>query len=336
MLFRQLFEPETSTYTYLIADQETREAVIIDPVLENIYRDIRLLKELDLKLKWTLDTHVHADHITSSGILRDRCGAKSVASAGAGVPCVDVPASHGHVVEFGAHALQVRSTPGHTNGCVTYVLQDGNDAYAFTGDALLIRGCGRTDFQEGNSQSLFKSVREQIFSLPDHTFVYPGHDYHGNTVSTVGEEKAFNPRLNLDVDVDEFSLIMSKLDLADPKYMDVAIPANMACGRVERTLRFAEVYPQNMSELVGYRVIDVRQPAEFTGPLGHIEGSELVPLDKLLREAKEWDVTENLLFVCRSGNRSYQACATLSEMGFEKLTNMAGGMIAWNKNKETN
>ncbi|MCB0218140.1 MAG: MBL fold metallo-hydrolase, partial [Chrysiogenetes bacterium] len=228
MLFRQLFDPESSTYTYLLADEQNREAVIIDPVRDQVERDVQLIEELGLKLLYVLDTHVHADHITGAGVLRGRLGAKTVVSKHGGAPCADVPVDEGDTVKFGACTIEVRSTPGHTNGCVTYVT--GDKSMAFTGDALLIRGSGRTDFQQGDSRKLYRSVREKIFTLPDETKLYPGHDYKGRTVTTVGEEKRFNARLGLDKSEDDFVEIMKNLKLAQPKKIQESVPENLRCG----------------------------------------------------------------------------------------------------------
>ena len=232
MIFRQLFDEATWTFTYLLADPATGEAVIIDPVAERTDRDARLIEELGLTLRFTLETHVHADHVTGSCALRDRFGAKSVVSSAAGVDCADVSAEHLQRLDFGQHAVEVRHTPGHTAGCVTYVVRDGPRTMAFTGDAVFVRGCGRTDFQEGDPRTLYRSVREQIFTLPEDTLLYPGHDYKGATCTTVGEEKRFNPRLGLDVGEARFVEIMEGLDLKRPRHIDVAVPANLACGRV--------------------------------------------------------------------------------------------------------
>ena len=189
MIFRQLFDKESSTYTYLVADRTTGQAIIIDPVLGNTERDLSLVRELDLDLQYTIDTHVHADHVTGSGFLRDRTGAQSVVGEHAGVACASRAVQHGDRLAFGSYEVQVRSTPGHTAGCITLVIESDGATMAFTGDALFIRGCGRTDFQQGDAKTLYNSVQEQIFSLPEQTKIYPGHDYRGHTVSTVGEEK---------------------------------------------------------------------------------------------------------------------------------------------------
>ncbi len=228
LIFRQLFDAESSTYTYLLADPDSKEAVLIDPVREQVERDVELLEQLGLRLKHSLDTHVHADHVTAAGELRKRLGIQTVLSKEGGAGCADILVEAGSRISFGGRFVEVRETPGHTNGCVTYVLDDGS--MAFTGDALLIRGCGRTDFQQGDSQKLFRSVRENIFTLPDSTLLYPGHDYKGRTVTSVAEEKKYNPRLGLSKTEAEFVEIMKNLNLAPPKKIAEALPANLACG----------------------------------------------------------------------------------------------------------
>jgi len=230
MLIRQLFDAASSTYTYLLADEVSREAVLIDPVLEQVDRDLSQLDDLGLHLVWAADTHVHADHITGTGTLREKTGTKTALSERGGAGCPDVLVKQGDRLAFGRYALEVRETPGHTNGCVTYVVRDGALTYAFTGDALLIRGSGRTDFQQGDARTLYGSVHGQLFSLPDDTLVYPGHDYKGRSVSTIAEEKRLNPRLGGTRSIDEFVDIMSTLDLAYPKQIDRALPANLLCG----------------------------------------------------------------------------------------------------------
>lgn len=245
MIFRQLFDADTWTYTYLLADETTREAVLIDSVKEKVERDLKLLSELDLTLVYVLETHVHADHVTGAGDLRERTGAKTGTSEQGEVACADVQLKHGDTLNFGRHTLEVRSTPGHTDGCVTFVLTNSDVPMAFTGDALLIRGCGRTDFQQGSAESLFRSIHSQVFTLPDNTRVYPAHDYRGHTMSTVGEEKANNPRLGLRVPKSEFLEIMANLDLSDPKRIHEALPANLQCGKVEKDVN--DVSTENTS-----------------------------------------------------------------------------------------
>lgn len=231
MLFRQLFDPESCTYTYLLADEDTRAAVLIDPVREQLDRDLGLLDELGLTLVHVLETHVHADHVTGASLLRARTGARTVVSRNAGAPCADLLVDDGDVVRFGGHTLTVLATPGHTNGCVTYVTADRS--MAFTGDALLIRGCGRTDFQQGDARTLYRSVHGKIFTLPESCAVYPGHDYQGRTRSTVGEEKRLNPRLGGGKSEAELVAIMQGLELSYPRKIDIAVAANARCGRLE-------------------------------------------------------------------------------------------------------
>ena len=228
MIFRQLFDPETSTYTYLLGDESSRKAVLIDSVLDQLDRDVTLLHELELELCYALETHVHADHVTASGRLRGTLGCKVGVSRNSGVTNADLLLQDGEFIHFGEQTLEVMSTPGHTKGCVTYVFREAG--LAFTGDVLLIRGCGRTDFQQGDATELFASVRDRLFALPDDTRVYPGHDYRGRMLTTVGEEKRFNLRIGLDKSVDEFVEIMDGLNLAYPKQMDVAVPANLESG----------------------------------------------------------------------------------------------------------
>ena len=225
MLFRQLFDDASSTYTYLLADPASGEAVIIDPVSERLERDITLIEELGLTLRYAIDTHVHADHVTAAGRLRERLGCITAISAQAGVDCANLLLREGDIIRFGTHSLRVLETPGHTNTCLSLVMPDR----VFTGDALLIRGCGRSDFQSGDAERLYHSITGKLFSLPDETRVYPSHDYHGMTLSTIGEEKRHNPRLRLGHA--GFIHFMETLELPYPQRMQEAVPANERCGR---------------------------------------------------------------------------------------------------------
>jgi sulfur dioxygenase len=348
MLFRQLYDGESSTYTYLLADEERREAVIIDPVIEHLERDVALIGELGLALRYALDTHVHADHVTAAGALRQRLGARTVVSERGGAPCADVQVKHGDRIRFGRYALEVRETPGHTDGCLTFVTDDLR--MAFTGDALLVRGSGRTDFQQGDARRLYRSVHAQIFSLPDTCLLYPAHDYKGRTVTSVAEEKALNPRLGGGKSEDDFVAIMEALELPRPKKIDVAVPANLQCGLpvdggpvgrapgrwapIEMSaVGVPEVPPEWVCGDRGARIVDVREPEEFAGELGHVPGSELVPLGAIEQAAASWDRSAPLVLVCRSGGRSGRATQTLVGMGFEKVVSMRGGMTAWNERR---
>ncbi|MGC3975703.1 MAG: MBL fold metallo-hydrolase [Nitrospira sp.] len=218
--------------SYIVADHASSQAVIIDAVLENIERDVRILKELGLTLLFAVETHVHADHITAASLLKDRTGAQIVYGGGAAgtVMGADLFLSDGQALRFGESALTALLTPGHTDGCTSYVLPTA----VFTGDALFIRGNGRTDLQGGSAARLFDSVRQKLFALPDDTIMYPGHDYQGRVSSTIGEEKRFNERLNLSIDKDTFIEVMNRRKQPRPAKIDIAVPANLRAGRIER------------------------------------------------------------------------------------------------------
>lgn len=355
LIFRQLFDATSSTYTYLLADSEAGEAVLIDPVFENERRDRALLRELGLRLVATLDTHVHADHVTAAWLLKQRCGSQIALAARAEAANVDRPLHHGDRVHFGARHLEVRATPGHTNGCLSYVLDD--QRMAFTGDSLLIRGCGRTDFQQGSASTLFASVREQILSLPPDCLLYPGHDYRGLTVTSVAEELRFNPRLGGDVAEADFVGYMTHLGLPHPKLMDIAVPANLRCGEptgasplpAEPTwgpvvcnfggiweIQPAALYEQLARTGAGapsgrpsIQLVDVREPDEFSDALGHIQGARLLPLSSLSQHQADLHADQPVVTVCRSGARSAQASVLLQRAGFTQVANLAGGMLRW-------
>jgi sulfur dioxygenase len=344
VIFRQLFDPQSSTYTYLLADETTREAVLIDPVFEQARRDAALLGELGVALRWTLETHIHADHVTAAWLLKQRLGSRIAIGDTSGAKGADRYLRDGDEIAFGAHALRMLATPGHTGGCVTYVRED--QSQAFTGDCLLVRGTGRTDFQSGDAATLFHSVRNRIFSLPDSCLLYPAHDYRGLTCTSVGEERRFNPRLGGDVGQEDFRGYMANLKLAHPKQMDIAVPANMRCGQPEQgasaepdpdwaplAYSFAgiwEITPQALEEETGrLEIIDVREPAEFTGPLGHIAGAKLIPLGELSSRAGELARDRAIVTVCRAGSRSAQAYNILRQAGFPHVANLSGGMLRW-------
>jgi glyoxylase-like metal-dependent hydrolase (beta-lactamase superfamily II)/rhodanese-related sulfurtransferase len=344
VIFRQLFDPESSTYTYLLADGEAKEALLIDSVYEQVRRDVALLEELDLRLLYSLETHVHADHVTGAWMLKHRVGSQIALSAASGADGADRYLEHGEKIDFGDHYLEARATPGHTSGCMTFVLDDLSKA--FTGDCLLIRGCGRTDFQEGDPRVMFRSIHEQIFGLPDDCLLYPGHDYRGLTATSVEEEKQFNPRLGGELNVNDFAGYMDNLGLAHPKKLEIAVPANLKCGKPEGdasptdepswaplTFTFAgiwEVQPQWLEDhLQEIQIVDVREASEFEGPLGRIPGAELIPLGQLTDRVGELSTDTPIVAVCRAGGRSAQATLMLRRAGFESVANLAGGMLRW-------
>ena len=228
MLFRQLFDQETGTYTYLIADPTAKEAVLVDPVLEQVERDLKLLRELDLTLKFCLETHIHADHITGTGKLRELTSCEGIVPENAHATCANRFVKHEEVLNVGEIKIRAISTSGHTDSHMSFLV---NGTHLLTGDALLIRGCGRTDFQSGDAGTLYDHVTQRLFTLPEATLVYPGHDYRGNLVSTIGEEKQWNPRF-IGRDRAQFIEFMGSLNLPNPKKIAEAVPANERCGKV--------------------------------------------------------------------------------------------------------
>ncbi len=226
MRIEQLFDPATNTYSYLLWDEKTKQAALIDSVKEQTERDIKLIKQLDLKLKYTLETHIHADHVTGSGLLRDEFNSQAAVHENSESECADVLLSDGDTLKLGDETIDIIYTPGHTDTDITYHIE----GILFTGDALLINGCGRTDFQSGDAKTLYHSITEKMFTLDDETMVYPGHDYNGFTSSTIGREKAFNPRLGNNKTEEEFISIMNALILEPPARIDIAVPGNLQCG----------------------------------------------------------------------------------------------------------
>jgi rhodanese-related sulfurtransferase len=270
-------------------------------------------------------------------------GSKVAVAEASGAEGADLYLKPGDRVHFGGRYVTARATPGHTSGCMTYVLDDLT--MAFTGDALLIRGCGRTDFQQGSAHNLYRSVHEQIFTLPGYCLLYPAHDYKGRTVTSVGEEKRLNPRLGGALSENDFSEHMESLNLPHPKQIDIAVPANMKCGApdashpdsepdwapVEYTFAGVwEIHPGWLEDhLREVQTLDVREVDEFGGPLGHIKGAILIPLDELAGRTGELDKMRPVVAVCRAGGRSAHATAILQKAGFEKVANLAGGMLRW-------
>lgn len=230
MLFRQLFEPESSTFTYLISCPDTGVTALIDPVLDTVERDLALLQQLGLKLDYTVDTHVHADHLSGARRLRELSGCRIAYPAMVEAVCVDIGLREGEAFRIGNLALQPLFTPGHTDHHHAYLIDNGTQKMLFSGDALLIEACGRTDFQSGDARALYRSIHEKFFTLPDETLLYPCHDYEGRFVSTIGQEKRRNPRLGQNRPLDEFVAMMENMDLPYPRKIDIAVPGNMHCG----------------------------------------------------------------------------------------------------------
>jgi glyoxylase-like metal-dependent hydrolase (beta-lactamase superfamily II)/rhodanese-related sulfurtransferase len=343
MIVRQLFDQTSSTYTYLLADEGTREAILIDPVFERHVRDAALIRELELKLIATLDTHCHADHVTGAWLMKEAFGCKVALAKKCEAANVDLPLAHGDVVKFGAAALEVRATPGHTDGCLSFVTPDRK--MVFTGDALLVRGAGRTDFQQGDPALLYQSIREQLFTLPDECTVYPAHDYDGRISSTIGEEKRFNARIGGNAREEDFVGYMLNLALPHPKQLDIAVPANMRAGKPEEgkaptgrawgplVTTYAGIQEVPPDWVASHRdevqLLDVRGASELTGELGHLMGVQHIPLEELRTRASEVKRDRPVVVVCQTGRRSGMATGILGKAGIDRVANLAGGMVAW-------
>jgi sulfur dioxygenase len=346
LVFRQLFDAASSTYTYLVGEPRSGRAIIIDTVFEQHQRDVALLRELNLELDATVDTHCHADHVTGAWLMQSATGCRIAASRRYEPPIqnADLLLDHGDHIVFGARHLDVLATPGHTEGCMTLVLDDRS--MAFTGDALLIRGAGRCDFQHGSAHTLYRSIVENIFTLPDGCLIFPAHDYSGRTVSSVAEERMHNPRIGGRADERDFVGFMQNLDLSHPKQIDIALPANLRSGEpadgvpqladwgpVRRTFAgLLEIDPEWVAEhLQQVHVLDVRQPEEMQESLGRIASSQLIPLNELKARLAEVPRDKPVVAVCHAGVRSGQATVILRGAGLDHCANLRGGMLLWSQ-----
>ncbi|MCI0401049.1 MAG: MBL fold metallo-hydrolase [Gammaproteobacteria bacterium] len=338
MIFRQLFDNASYTYTYLIASRRGAEALIIDPVLEKVDRYVQLLKELELKLVKAIDTHIHADHITGLGALRDRTRCITVMGKESKVDVVSMRISEGDRIDIEDIGLDVIYTPGHTDDSYSFLMNDR----VFTGDTLLIRGSGRTDFQNGDPRAAYDSLFNKLLRLPDETLVYPAHDYKGDTLSTIGEEKAYNPRLQVK-SVDEYVDIMNSLNLPDPRLMDVAIPVNIKIGlsQSEIASRGWSLPVEATLEVVGRRdavLIDLRDKSE-RARYGVIPGSVHVPYADIEKKVNPGGLLhelalatgKRLIFYCAFGERSAMAVEIARNAGLNNTYHITGGLDAWKK-----
>ena len=338
MIFRQLFDQASGTYTYLLASRPGGEGLIIDPVLDKVDRYLQLVRELDLKLVKALDTHLHADHITGLGALRDRTHCITVMGEQTKADVVSMRLGDGDKLSIEGLTLNAIYTPGHTDDSYSFVMPDR----VFTGDTLLIRGTGRTDFQNGDPRAEYESIFGRLLKLPETTLVYPAHDYKGDTVSTIGEEKAFNPRLQVK-SVDEFVDVMINLKLPNPKMMDVAVPANMKIGLAQDEIarRGWAVKAQAAQRMIGaseVALIDLRERGERERH-GEIPGSMHLPYASLPESIQEGGVLyqlarstgKRLLFYCAFGEHSAMAVQAAQEAGLTASCHIDGGLDAWKK-----
>lgn len=344
----QLFDPASNTYTYVLFDETSREALMIDPVGEQIERDLVVLREYGLKLLWTVETHAHADHITSAGLLAEYTGARTAAPDGCGILTAAVQLRDGDELTFGNQKIRALLTPGHTAGSMSYAWEAPGGRHVFTGDTLLIQGCGRTDFQSGSAEEMYHSLTQVLFSLPDDTVVWPGHDYHGRTQSTIGIEKRTNPRV-AGKTLEEFVATMQGLDLPRPRRMDEAVPANLTSGLRHDAGGGALLHPRpaagyagDISPQLAWQwaqtgeavLVDVRTDAEREW-VGFVPGA--VPLawkqwpgmatnpefDAGLRHASA-NGEKKLMLLCRSGVRSVAGSKRATELGIEAYNILEG------------
>jgi glyoxylase-like metal-dependent hydrolase (beta-lactamase superfamily II)/rhodanese-related sulfurtransferase len=338
MIFRQLFDSTSGTYTYLLASRHGGEALIIDPVLERVDRYLQLVHELDLRLVKAVDTHLHADHITGLGALRDRTHCITVMGEQTHADVVSMRVAEGDRVEIEGLRLDVLYTPGHTDDSYSFALSDR----VFTGDTLLIRGTGRTDFQNGDPRAQYDSIFNKLMKLPDETFVFPAHDYKGDTVSTIGEEKVFNPRLKVK-SIDEYVDLMNNLKLPNPKMMDVAVPANMHVGLHQEDVA-RKGWALTAAEAVALRgrpdvsIVDLREKSEREKH-GIIPGSLHAPYPELAEQISDGGMLhelavatgKRLVFYCAFGERSAMAVQAAQDAGLKTACHIEGGIDAWKK-----
>src|SRR5215467_7178362 len=338
MIFRQLFDSVSGTYTYLMASRRGGEALIIDPVLEKVDRYIQLVDELDLRLVKAVDTHLHADHLTGLGALRDRTHCITVMGDRSKVDVVSMRLTEGDKLTIEGVALDVLYTPGHTDDSYSFLMRDR----VFTGDTLLIRGTGRTDFQNGDPRAQYDSIFNKLLRLPDEMMIFPAHDYKGETVSTIGEEKAYNPRLQVK-SIDEYVELMNHLNLPNPKMMDVAVPANMRVGFAQEKIaaRGWSLSAEETLALLGktdVALIDLRERSERERH-GTIPGSLHVPYLALQENISEGGMlhelakstNKRLLFYCAFGERSAMAVQAAQDAGLASACHIQGGIDAWKK-----
>ena len=330
MIFRQLFDNVSSTYTYIVASRKGGEALIIDPVLENVERYIRLMEELDLKLVKVIDTHIHADHISGMAELRDRTNCISIMGDATPSDVVSMQVKDNDEVTIEGVKLKALHTPGHTNDSFSYLMNDR----IFSGDTLLIRGTGRTDFQNGDPYDAYISIFERLLKLPEESLLYPAHDYKGDTVSTIGEEKKFNPRLQV-TSAEEYANIMNNLKLPDPKMMDIAVPGNLQLGiDLKRQKNTNGLTAEEFEKAIlndDHIILDLRESSEIFHD-GFINNCIHVPFDKIsdyLIKEKDFVNTKKILMYCAVGHRSTLAVQVSKSYDYKNSFHLMGGIKNW-------
>lgn len=343
LIFKQLFDQASGTYSYLLADAASKQALLIDSVYEQYERDLALIRELDLTLLACIETHCHADHVTGAWLLKSTLGCQLIASPYTGIEVLDREVRDGDYIEFGKERLLVVATPGHTDGCISLVLSEYN--IVFTGDSLLIRGCGRTDFQHGSAKTLYHSITEKLFALPDDFVVYPAHDYSGRTASTVGEEKALNPRIGGEANEADFVGFMENMQLPHPKKLDIAVPANLKGGipkdaELPKQPSWApvvttysgvlEITPQWVAQhMHDVCIVDVRTKVESDEESARLKGALMIPINELRDRVAEIPEGKPIMTICRSGKRSVLAFTILRGAGRQQVANVKGGLLRW-------
>ena len=342
-ILKQLFDHQSNSYSYLLIDSSSQQAVLIDSVYEQHGRDLSLINELELKLVACIETHCHADHVTGAWLMRHTLSSQIMASQQSGIESLNRKLKEGDKINFGEHYIVVRETPGHTQGCIVLVLDD--ESMVFTGDCLLIRGCGRTDFQQGSANKLYHSIKTKLFNLPEDCIVYPAHDYAGVMSSTIGEEKKLNPRIGGNANEVDFVGYMENLLLPHPKQIEFAVPANIKAGRPTKdklplqpdwapvVTTFSQILQIAPQWVAAHReeihILDVRTLHELNEECIRIKGAQNIPINELRDRIKEVPEDKPVMTICRSGKRSVLAFKILQEAGRTKIANINGGLLRW-------